>query len=316
MQALQLSCYVPPDIVTATNLNAMQRSTDIFSWQEFMALNWPVLAGQRGVPDPGKKIGASGGRVWETWKEESEVFRPDGVAPEAWDAPERIPASCAGATKHLFRTQKIDDVVDAALQAAAATGTLPATLTDQRGKLVRYEIRMNKVMFDHIVRHRLYDAKVQTRAKTIAFPPGAMLVKVAWREVTLEEAPSYHTVIACVCDRDVNGQPRDCQPKRMGLVGLHVTQKTPSSPQWIWSTFEQVDNVPGPGAGVGTPGAGAHPAFYDPKCPTCPKTADAAGHAEPDHPADAHPLGRAGLRAAAAGRGQRPAAQCRRAASA
>jgi hypothetical protein len=31
----------------------------------------------------------------------------------------------------------------------------------------------------------------------------------------------------------------------VGLVGLHIVQKTSSRPQWIWSTFEQVDNVPG-----------------------------------------------------------------------
>jgi hypothetical protein len=30
----------------------------------------------------------------------------------------------------------------------------------------------------------------------------------------------------------------------MGLVGLHIVAKTPSRPQWIWSTFEQIDNVP------------------------------------------------------------------------
>ena len=56
-------------------------------------------------------------------------------------------AACPGTTKRLSWTQKIGDVVDSAVQAAAA-GTLPATLTDQRGRLVRYEIRMNKMMFD------------------------------------------------------------------------------------------------------------------------------------------------------------------------
>ena len=28
------------------------------------------------------------------------------------------------------------------------------------------------------------------------------------------------------------------------LVGLHIVYKTPSRPQWIWSTFRHVDNVP------------------------------------------------------------------------
>ena len=36
-----------------------------------------------------------------------------------------------------------------------------------------------------------------------------------------------------------------CTEITVGLVGLHIVQKTPSRPQWIWSTFEQIDNVPG-----------------------------------------------------------------------
>jgi hypothetical protein len=30
----------------------------------------------------------------------------------------------------------------------------------------------------------------------------------------------------------------------VGLVGLHIVHKTTSAPQWVWSTFEHVDNVP------------------------------------------------------------------------
>jgi hypothetical protein len=35
----------------------------------------------------------------------------------------------------------------------------------------------------------------------------------------------------------------DPMPVPMGLVGMHISVKTRSSPQWIWTTFEQVDNV-------------------------------------------------------------------------
>jgi cytochrome c len=264
VQPLQLSCHLPPDIVPATDLNVRQRSADVFSWQEFIALNWPAVAGRAGQPDPSRSMAGQGTRVWETWKEEFEVFRPNGAPPEPWNAPRAIPAPCGEATKGLFRVQKIDDVLDESIQAAGSSGALPATLTDQRGRLVRYEIRMNQVMFDYIVDRRLYDARVQAGARTIAFPPGSILVKAAWREVTPAEEASHHTVSACACDRDANRQPVNCQPRRMGLVGLHITQKTASSPQWIWSTFEHVNNVPGPGAG-------AHPALYDPRCPTCPR---------------------------------------------
>jgi len=42
----------------------------------------------------------------------------------------------------------------------------------------------------------------------------------------------------------VNGKPQpDPVPVPMGLVGMHISVKTRSSPQWIWTTFEQVDNV-------------------------------------------------------------------------
>jgi hypothetical protein len=33
------------------------------------------------------------------------------------------------------------------------------------------------------------------------------------------------------------------KPVTVGLVGFHIAQKTETSPQWIWSTFEHVDNV-------------------------------------------------------------------------
>ncbi|HWT04755.1 MAG TPA: hypothetical protein VN224_03285, partial [Xanthomonadales bacterium] len=35
-----------------------------------------------------------------------------------------------------------------------------------------------------------------------------------------------------------------CQRQKMALVGLHIVHKTASAPQWIWSTFEHVDNAP------------------------------------------------------------------------
>lgn len=55
------------------------------------------------------------------------------------------------------------------------------------------------------------------------------------------------------------------QEVQVGLVGMHIAHKTQSSPQWIWGTFEQVDNL------VGDPLA--HPpvksSFYDPGCQIC-----------------------------------------------
>jgi len=273
---LQLSCYLPADMVSPTptpspggmmqlvNFNTLQRDADIFSWQEFFALNWPARDGLRGEPDVNKPISAAGPRVWETWKEEYEVYLKDGARPKPWNDPEPIPTSCgSGVAKVFFRTQKIDDVVDSTLQAASATGTLPATLTDQKGKLVRYEIRLNKVLFDYVVQNHLYDANVQKLATSVNFPNGAILIKAAWREVSPAEEKQFHTVTACVCDKDKQGKMINCRKQRMGLVGFHITQKTPFAPQWVWSTFEQVNNVPGMAA-IG------QSSFNNPACLNCP----------------------------------------------
>ena len=82
---------LPPNPIVA------QRSADLFSWQEFLALNWPVKPGERGVPDDKRPITADGARVWETWKESYEIFRPNGAEPapisiapaedKIWEAP-------------------------------------------------------------------------------------------------------------------------------------------------------------------------------------------------------------------------------------
>src|SRR6185436_4955361 len=35
-----------------------------------------------------------------------------------------------------------------------------------------------------------------------------------------------------------------CETTTVGLIGIHIAQKTASRPQWIWSSFEQKDLVP------------------------------------------------------------------------
>jgi hypothetical protein len=70
--------------------------------------------------------------------------------------------------------------------------------------------------------------------------------------------------------------PSECTgPVPIGLVGLHIVQKTTDFPDQIWSTFEHVDNVPDDPA---TAPPGKRWSFFDPastakpntkpKCPT------------------------------------------------
>ena len=63
---------------------------DAYSWQTFIALNWPAASGSRGVPDTAKNhCDRTAPRVWETWKSVEEAFVPGGIAPAAWNDPKR-----------------------------------------------------------------------------------------------------------------------------------------------------------------------------------------------------------------------------------
>jgi len=244
---LRIACSAPADVVPPANTALQQRAFDVFAWQQFIALNWPAGSGA-GTPAVAKPISATGPRVWETWKEAEEVYLPDGRKPAPWES-----ATGRGLLKHLFRTQKVDDVLDANIQPTGADGTLPVTLTDQRGRVVYYEIRMNRVAFDYVVTQRLYDTRVQRRAASVTFPEGAILIKAAWRQLEPQDEERYLTTNAQLCDKAGR-----CAQRSVGLVGFHVMIKTKRAPQWIWATFEHGDNV-----------SGVNPTFFNPLCRDC-----------------------------------------------
>ena len=55
------------------------------------------------------------------------------------------------------------------------------------------------------------------------------------------------------------------QKQTVGLVGMHIVHKTNSAAQWVWSTFEHVDNAPTE-ADVASGTLKATYNFYNPKC--------------------------------------------------
>lgn len=268
----QVSCYLPSDVeggLEQENQNIVQRATDIFSWQAFIALNWPaqkaILPFPVPVPLPlpvvKKEI------VWQTWKSLHEVFPKDGKKPPALKR-------CGNGDKRLMLYDSLPNVhnqLNADLQAAVSDATLPATLTDQDGHLTRYDIRINPKMVNYIVGNGLNNAQKQKAATSVSFPNGSIVIKAAWREVNKSNEDRFYTTEACVCERY---EDAECQAKTMGLVGMHIVTKTPNAPQWIWSTYEQVDNVVVEYPGIRTPSEGeikpGSPSYYDPNCKHCP----------------------------------------------
>ena len=57
------------------NQGQRQAAFDFFSWQSFVALNWPADPQNRGFPNTAAPIGGPGPVVWETFNEQYEVFQ-------------------------------------------------------------------------------------------------------------------------------------------------------------------------------------------------------------------------------------------------
>ena len=77
----------PSDIAGGAPTATLQQAA-AFAWQEFIALNWPAMAGKRDVADPNQKFGAgSGPLVWETFRSKVEIFNLAGNdAPPGYSA--------------------------------------------------------------------------------------------------------------------------------------------------------------------------------------------------------------------------------------
>lgn len=241
---------------------------DYFSWQSFIALSWPAASGARGVPDqpnnPDAFLKAAPGTpvVWGTYKDSYELFGQKDQRPTPWNSTDIPIPACPGATGSqktlIFLTKG-----DTSLMQTSQAFSFP--LIDQHQNYVYFDIRYDQAQYDFIRGQDndptswLYLLKnltpkenapkgVQMPAST---PPtlGSIMVKAAWRIKTDKDDTSrYYTTAAQVYDP----KTKMCTQTTVLLVGLHIAHKVEPFTEWVWSTFEQVDNVP-PDAGTTQP---------------------------------------------------------------
>jgi hypothetical protein len=245
-----------PHVVPGQTGSRVPRDFYEFSWQEFYALNWPAETPKRGVPDTSKTIGDLGvPRVWETWKTDYELFPPQPstgvVTPTPWNSWDVAAPICKGepGLKVLPFVAKGESVIPGGVNQA-----MGGPLVDQHGQYVRYEARENQSEYDETVSKAWF-----LRKNLTAYPQPANLfhastpdtygpieLKGAWRIMTEQEKqakpPRYYMSEAQVVDPKTG----KCSDKTVtvGLIGFHIAHKTDVFQAWVWSTFEQVDNVP------------------------------------------------------------------------
>lgn len=258
---------VPAD--ACPRFGEFQSDVDVFAWNSFIALNWPADLSTCTADTNNSILSGTGPTVWESYTLASDIFVESG-APAAWCAPEAT-ALLAGA-RPFGRTSKVSEELGEALpDIDEAVG---GVLTDQNGRFVRYEVRVNQDEYNYLTINNLWN-KAGQAGQTINFPQGpnddpsrcgalpcgpvgAMEVKAAWKVLAESEIAGgrFYTTSGTVFNDEKGSPSPGANPVTLGLVGLHIIHKTESQSNWFWSTFEHVDNTTS--------------SFFDPSCTTCP----------------------------------------------
>lgn len=142
-----------------------------------------------------------------------------------------------------------------------------ASTTSPIGNQIVFLAKANRTEFDYIAPLGWWDSAVLPNGPTgqyvassrhspppgstnlVSFPNSTIELKSAWRKLGPNEDPSrfyttkvrYYTSVAIT---NGNGNTQLAYvDDTLALVGLHIIQKTPSAPYFIFATFEQADNI-------------------------------------------------------------------------
>lgn len=272
---------IPPDFVGIPT----QSNFDLYSWLIFIALNWPADTTTCAANVNGSILDGGSPTVWETWLTDTDVFVASGSTPAPWcQQPEarlaRYPARVrelakkTGVTRVFGMIAKARPLVNSRFQ--GIDEAVGGVLTDQNGRFVRYDVHMNQDEYNYVVNPtgqsgsgpfpavNLWSQSGQNMfTSTVSFPvgpssygpTGAIEVKAAWKVLSQKEIDSkrFYMTQAIVFNNAAGAPSPGKNPVTLGLVGLHISHKTKTESDWIWSTFEHVDNTTS--------------SFYNPACP-------------------------------------------------
>jgi hypothetical protein len=233
-----------------------------FAWQEL----FDVAQLQGGTPQ------------FATWPNDQELFPLSG-APQPWRAaPRRMRVRLL--RKGLGLPGSGGVTTDQIAEAAALT-----PVTDQRGRWAHYSIVVDHKEYDYVRCCELYrggcfnhQGGVATNppgTSQIKLPTGSLELKLAWRVLEtchLPDSPTPCTPEDASRFLTVQGDVQPYSPSipnlenvTLGLVGVHIVQRTPQHAGAVWATFEQRDNDPDCAAAKSSPRPAAWQ-FYNPAC--------------------------------------------------
>jgi hypothetical protein len=224
---------------------------------------------------------ASGGPlVWETLRSKVEIFPGGGSYPPGYNPQQAkkgyygfdaLPVytylqpvpPCPGETAAATPWINLDEVDQIGLDIMFA-GVLPAaaTPTNSVPQQIRFLAKGNRAQYDYIAANSYWNHggdffaavenftnsialdKVPPPASIVTFPAGTVEMKAAWRMLAPEEDRSrFHTTTVRYYESAGAGGAACYRQATWGLIALHIIQKTPSAPSFIFATFEQADNL-------------------------------------------------------------------------
>ncbi|MCB1488645.1 MAG: hypothetical protein KDJ88_14465 [Bauldia sp.] len=257
-----------------------QSSINCLAWQTFIALDWPAGGG---TPSDFGRPGDLSPVAWSTFVDVPNLrIGPDRAGIDGPPAADAIPqpADCPAdvdVTVTLRQHANLGSGFSITEQVFPASQ--PAWLADRDANPVLYQFLINREQYDYIHRSGLIDRAAQYPALALGTPVdmprgtaggdvGSIEVKAAWLMLPPGAAgdPRWHDRYKLARARVYDEGERHCEIRDVALVGLHIVHKTESNPQWIWSTFEHVDNVPDASAVADGTASGERYRFWSGAC--------------------------------------------------
>jgi hypothetical protein len=226
----------PPDPANAPSSNC---AFHVWAWQTYL---WMTQPGSDGLPR------------FLSFPTPAETFAPQGPAPASATA-----ASPRTLQLTVLPSKSSDQGKSSAL--LDLEGILQAgsrgMLIHRDGRAIYYSINMNSTYYDFIRGKKYFDPDVYVNAPdTENFPIGTLEFKYAWRIVQEGEDTSKFFVrpaeINLLVERDgkVVVDPKQKTTVNVALVGAHVVGVVKDHPEFIWATFEHVENAPDLPSGI------------------------------------------------------------------
>ncbi|MGH9418805.1 MAG: hypothetical protein ACRD3J_02430 [Thermoanaerobaculia bacterium] len=223
----------------------------------------------------------SGPLVWETYRSKVEIFpgngAPPGYTPKAasaygFDAApaynylQAVPPCSGQAPAAAPPFVNLDEVTQIGLDTMFAGIVPPApTAANSDPQRIRFLAKANRTQYAYVAANSFWNHggnfyaqvnqftnalktnQVAPQNSIIFFPAGTVEVKAGWRMLAPSEDPKrFHTTTVRYYENAGTGGPNPTPCYRdavWGLVALHIIQKTPSAPTFIYATFEQADNI-------------------------------------------------------------------------